>query len=209
MHQTISYFDRYIPLVLWLSALWFWIPEFRFQVESNNSWEIQLDGILPVIDLLLFLQVLRPPWTIHGRITQSLGIGRCRISLLWVLQEACIPVIWREMMLSIALFLPRTGSYSTRVILGNMSGTWFDTIVSWVHRYIPRQDSGWIVAFRMNIHVSHTSSQPSGIRSFWQLVPSCHHRRAYPLLHTSGRPDKPLQLVMTVCFPLDRVSFYK
>ena len=147
MHQTVSYFDWSVPLGLWFAALWFWIPGFRFQEESNKSWDIQLDMRLPGIYLVLFLQVLLPPWNILGGRTRSLGIRRCRVYLMWVLQEACVPVIWRQIMLSIALFLPRTGSHSTRVILGKTPGTWFDTIVSWVHGCIPWQDSSWIVAF--------------------------------------------------------------
>ena len=36
MHQNVYYFDWYFPLGLWLTALWFWILGFYFQVESNN-----------------------------------------------------------------------------------------------------------------------------------------------------------------------------
>ena len=185
MHQTVSYFDWSVPLGLWFAALWFWIPGFRFQEESNKSWDIQHDMRLPGIYLVLFLQVLLPPWNILGGRTRSLGIRRCRVYLMWVLQEACVPVIWRQIMLSIALFLPRTWSYSTTLILGNTSGTWFKTIVSLVHGCIPQHGSGWIVAFWMNVQVFHTSSQPSRIWSFCRLVPLRHCIRAYPLPHTS------------------------
>ena len=187
MHQTVSYFDLSVPLYLWLAALWFWIPGLLFQVESNNSWEIQHDGRLPGINLVLFLQVLRHPWTRLGSRTQSLGIGRCQVSLLWLLQEAYVLLIWRQRMLSIALFLTRTVSHSTREILVNVSQILFNTIVFWVHGCIHRQDSNWIVAFRMNVHRYHNSSQTSGVRSYLQLVCSRNRRQAYPLLRTSGQ----------------------
>ena len=187
MHQAVSYFDWYALLGFWIAALWFWIPGFRFEVESNNSWYIQLGERLSVIYLLLFLQVLCPPWTRLVRRTRSIGIRVFRVSLLWVLQEVCVPVIWRQMMLSISFSLPGTGFYSTRVILGNTSGTWFDNIVSWVYRCLPWQKYVWIVSFWMNFHGSHTSSQPPGIRYFFRLVPLRHRRQAYPLLRNSGR----------------------
>ena len=39
----------------------------------------------------------------------------------------------------------------------------------------------------MNVHGSHTSSQPSGIRSLFRLVTLCHRRLAYILLYTCRR----------------------